>query len=103
MLTAAAAAVTVSLLGACAPLLIGGAVAGGAMVATDRRSAGAQVDDQTIEAKAGSAIGALLGDRGHVNVTSYNRLVLLTGEVPTADDKAAVEKALKTLEPKGGK
>ncbi len=78
----------------CAALLIGGAVAGGTMVASDRRTTGAQVEDQTIEVKAGNAIGALLGDRGHVIVTSYNRMVLLTGEVPTEADKAAVEKAI---------
>jgi osmotically-inducible protein OsmY len=90
----AVALAAAGLLGACAPVLIGGAVAGGTMVATDRRTSGTQVDDQSIELKAINSVSALLGDRAHVNVTSYNRLVLLTGEVPTAADKAAVEKAI---------
>lgn len=83
-----------SLASGCAPMLVGGAVAGSAMVATDRRSAGTQVDDSTNEVKALTAIDATLGDRGHVTATSYNRLVLLTGEVPAEADKAAVEKAV---------
>ena len=78
----------------CAPVLVGGAFAGTAMVATDRRSAGTQVDDSTNEVKALAAIDATIGDRGHVTATSYNRLVLLTGEVPTEADRAAVEKAV---------
>lgn len=94
----AAALVAACLLGACAPVLIGGAAAGGAMMATDRRSAGAQVEDQTIETKAASVVSSLLGDRAHVNITSYNRVVLLTGEVPTEADKAAVEKNIAQLE-----
>ena len=73
----------------CAPLLVGGAVVGGTMVATDRRTSGAQLEDQAIELKAASRLREALGDRGHVNVTSYNRQVLLTGEVPTEADKAA--------------
>jgi osmotically-inducible protein OsmY len=89
-----AALVAVSLLGACAPLLIGGAVAGSAMVATDRRSTGTQVDDSTNEVKSLVAVDATIGDRGHVNSTSYNRMLLLTGEVPTEADKAAIEKAV---------
>ena len=83
-----------SLLAACVPVLVGGAVAGGTMVAVDRRSAGTQVEDQTIEVRGASAASALLGDRGNVSVTSYGRMALLTGEVPTAADKAAVEKAV---------
>jgi len=87
-----------SLLSGCAFLLVGGAVAGGAMVAIDRRSSGTQIDDQTIEVKAGPRLRELLGDRGHVNVTSYNRLVLLSGEVPTDADKAAVEQGIARLD-----
>jgi len=85
------------LLGACAPLLIGGAAAG-AMMATDRRSAGAQVDDQVIETKAASALSALLVERAHVNATSYNRMVLLTGEVPTEADRVAVAKSVSQID-----
>ena len=94
----AAALAAASLLSACIPLAIGGAAVGGSMMATDRRSAGAQVEDQAIEVKAGNAVTALLGDRAHVNITSYNRLVLLTGEVPAEADKAAVEKAIARIE-----
>jgi len=72
----------------CAPLLVGGAVAGGAMVASDRRSVGTQVDDQTIELRVGNALAEKFpGDRAHISVTSYNRRVLLTGEVPTEQAK----------------
>ena len=90
----AAALVAASLLSACVPVLIGGAAVGGSMVASDRRTTGTQVEDQAIEVKAGNAVTALLGDRANVNITSYNLVVLLTGEVPTAADKAAVEKAV---------
>ncbi len=94
----AAVLLAAGLLCACAPLLIGGAAAGGAMMATDRRSAGAQVDDQVIEGKAANAVSTLLLERAHVNATSYNRMVLLTGEVPTEADKAAAAKAVSQIE-----
>jgi osmotically-inducible protein OsmY len=91
------ALVAASLLGACAPVLIGGAVAGSAMVATDRRSTGTQVDDSSNEVKSVVAVDGTVGDRGHVNSTSYNRMLLLTGEVPTEADKAAIEKAVRQI------
>ncbi len=75
---------------ACVPLLLGGAVAGGLTVATDRRTSGTQVEDEGIELKAGQRIKEQLGDRVHVNVNSYNRVVLLTGEVRAEEDKAAL-------------
>ena len=62
-----------SALNGCA-LLVGGVALGSAMVVTDRRTSGAQVDDQAIELKSVNRIGEVLGDRGHVNVTSFNRL-----------------------------
>ncbi len=74
-----------TLLAGCAPLLIAGAAGGTALVDADRRSAGAQVDDEAIELKIGNNIGTGYGDRVHVNVTSYDGIVLLTGEVPTQD------------------
>ena len=83
---------------ACAPLLIGGAIVGGSMLAIDRRSSGAQIDDQAIELRAGNRAGDVLAGRGHVNVTSYNRMVLITGEVPTEADKAAVEPAVARID-----
>lgn len=80
-----------TLLGACAPLVLGTAAVGGAFMATDRRTSGTQVEDKGIELKASSRVRQSLGERGHVNVTAYNRVVLLTGEVPTDADRAAVE------------
>jgi osmotically-inducible protein OsmY len=84
-------------LAACAPLLIGGAVMGGGLVATDRRTAGTQLEDETIEIKADSRVREL-ATLGHVNVTSYNRSLLVTGEVPGAAEKTAVGEALARLE-----
>ena len=78
-------------LSACAPIILGGA-AMGALVATDRRTSGAQLDDESIELRSVGRINEHLGDRVHLNVTSYNRQVLLTGEVPSAQDKQLVEK-----------
>jgi osmotically-inducible protein OsmY len=83
-----------ALLGGCAPLLLGGAVVGGSMIATDRRSSATQLEDQLIEVKASKRVEELLGERGRVSSTSYNRLVLLTGDVATESDKAAVEQAV---------
>ena len=71
---------------------------GGTMMYVDRRSTGAQVEDQTIELKASSRVKELVGDRAHVNITSYNRTVLLTGEAPTEADRAAIEQAVQRLE-----
>jgi osmotically-inducible protein OsmY len=85
------AAVTAALLNtACAPILLGGAVMGGTLVATDRRTSGTQVEDEGIELKVGQRIRDQLGDRVHVNVNSYNRVVLLTGEVRADEDKEAL-------------
>ncbi len=85
-------------LSACAPLLIGGAMVGGTMVYTDRRTSGTLIDDQAIELKAAKRIGELVGDRGNINVTSFNRIVLLTGEAPNEADKAAVEQAVQRID-----
>lgn len=95
LLLALAAGTTLS---ACAPLLIGGAIWGGTMVVSDRRTSGTQIDDQAVELKSVRRIADVIGDRGHVNVTSYNRLVLLSGEVPTEADKAAVEQAVARID-----
>jgi osmotically-inducible protein OsmY len=75
---------------ACAPVVLGGAVIG-SMVALDRRTSGSQLEDEGIELRSGSRIREQLGDRVHVNVASYNRQVLLTGEIPNAQDKQQVE------------
>ena len=72
------------LLSACAPLIIAGAVGGAALVATDRRSTGAQVDDTSIETKVGGTLVSRYGERVHITTTSYNGNVLLSGEAPDA-------------------
>ena len=81
----------------CAPLIVGGAMVGSVLVATDRRTAGTQIEDQAIELKAANRIRDL-STLGHVNVTSYNRRVLLTGEVPTEADRGRVEQAVRQVE-----
>lgn len=78
-------------LSACTVLVVGGAVAGAAMIATDRRTSGAQLDDEGIEVRASSRLKEKFGERGHFNVTSFNRRVLLTGEVAGESDKLAAE------------
>ena len=85
-----AAAALGSGLAGCFPLVVGG-VAVGSLMAADRRTAGTQVEDEGIELQAVNRIYKELGDQLHVNVTSYNRVVLLSGEVPRADLLAAVE------------
>jgi osmotically-inducible protein OsmY len=76
----------------CAPLLVGGAVAGGVMVATDRRSTGIQLEDQAIELRVRDALGkAIPKERANISVTSFNQRVLLTGEVTEAQLKADAE------------
>jgi osmotically-inducible protein OsmY len=88
------ATATSALTTACAPLLIGAAVGSGALLYTDRRTSGAQLEDQAIEFKAGPRLKETLGERAHLNVTSYNRLVLITGEVASEADRDAAEKAV---------
>ncbi len=81
----------------CAPLIVGGAVMTG-VVATDRRTAGAQVEDEAIELKVASAVRKELGERVHLNVTSFNRKVLLTGEARSQADKDRAEKLAQSQE-----
>lgn len=96
-LGAAAAALLCGALAGCAPLIVGGAVVGGGLIATDRRTAGIQLEDEGIERRASTRVREL-ATLGNVNVTSYNRTVLLTGEVPGAAEKAAVEQAVARVE-----
>jgi osmotically-inducible protein OsmY len=98
LLTSVAITAALSGLSACAPLLIGGAMVGGTLMVTDRRTSGAQVEDQAIELKALGRVKDVVGDRGHVTTISYNRMVLITGEVPSEADKAAVELAIARIE-----
>lgn len=92
-----AGALCVASLSACAPLMVGGAVTG-AMVATDRRSSGAQLDDQGIELRAANRLQDKLGNRARVSVTSYNRRVLLTGEAANESAKAEAEAIVKAMD-----
>jgi osmotically-inducible protein OsmY len=96
LLAATLAATT--LLGACAPLIVGGAMVGTALSVTDRRTSGAQLEDQGIELKAITRLRDAVGDRGHINVTGYNRTALLTGEVPSEADRGAAEQAVARIE-----
>ena len=97
-LALAAALAGTTLLSACAPLLLGGAMVGGALSFTDRRTSGTQLEDEGIELKSGSRLREVLGDAGHVNVTSYNRTVLLTGEVSDEAARNAAEQAVVRIE-----
>ena len=91
-------AVSLTLLSGCVPVMIAGAAGGAAMVATDRRSAGAQVDDESIELKMNTQATSEFGERIHLNVTSYNGIVLLTGEVPDQDALTKVGNLAKNIE-----
>lgn len=92
------AATLVGALSGCVPLVVGGGAVVGTMVAVDRRTAGSQLEDEGIELRAASRIREALGDRVHVNVTSYNRQVLLTGEVSSAADQQKVEQIALAVE-----
>ena len=97
--TVLALSLTASVVGltACFPLLVGGAVTG-ALVVSDRRTSGTVVEDKAIQIKAHKHIQENLGERVHINITSYNRKVLLTGEVPTEQDKQLAEKVVSRVE-----
>jgi osmotically-inducible protein OsmY len=84
-------------LSACAPLVLGGAAVG-TMVAIDRRTSGAQLEDEGIELRAAARLRETVGERGHINVNSYNRQVLLTGEVASEADKQNAEQAVSRVE-----
>jgi len=84
-------------LSGCFPLMVGSAVTG-ALVASDRRTSGTVVEDNAIQLKASNRIDDALGERVHVNTTSYNRQLLLTGEVPSEQDKQLAEKASSGVE-----
>ena len=84
-------------LSACVPMVLGGAVIG-TLVATDRRTSGTQLEDEGIERKSAARIRENLGDRVHVNINSYNRRVLLTGEVASEQDHQLVEQLVSRVE-----
>lgn len=92
-----AASTLAATLAGCAPVVLGGVALSG-IVAADRRTTGAQVEDEGIELHAVNLLHGHYGDRIHVNITSYNRQVLLTGEVPTAADRQRVQELVRGLE-----
>ena len=84
-------------LAACVPVAVGGAAAGGAMIA-DRRTTGIYIEDQDIEIKAEKNIIEQIGGSIHANITSYNRNVLITGEAIDEASKAKAEAIAKNIE-----
>ena len=98
MAVLAVAVTSATLLGACAPLLIGGAMVGTALSVSDRRTSGAQLEDQAIELKAMSRLRETVPAEANVSITSYNRTVLLTGEAPTEAARAAAEQIVVGIE-----
>lgn len=85
-------------LSACVPLVVGGGMVAGTLVAVDRRTAGTQVEDESIEVKAASRIRETLGEKARINVTSYNRQVLLTGEVGNETDKQGLARLVESVD-----
>ena len=83
-------------LSGCFPIVAGG-VGVGAMMADDRRTSGIYIEDERIELRVLTDT-AKLGDKVHVNATSFNRVVLVTGEVPDEATKAKVEKLVNEVD-----
>ncbi|MGB4812978.1 MAG: BON domain-containing protein [Methylophilaceae bacterium] len=81
---------------ACVPAIVGGAAAGGA-IAADRRTSGIYVEDENIELKAYKKMETNLGEDAHINTTSYNRNVLLTGEAPVEESKNKAASLVKEI------
>jgi osmotically-inducible protein OsmY len=98
LLIGASSLLALQIMSACVPLIVGGAVVGSTLVATDRRTSGAQLEDEGIELRAINRIREAMAERAHVNVTSYNRQVLLTGEVPTEQDKQRLQEMVSRVE-----
>jgi osmotically-inducible protein OsmY len=91
LLAALFALVPVLLLSGCPAAIVGaGALTYG--VAEDRRTSGTMIDDDNIETRVSRGVRERYGENTHVNVTSFNRSVLLTGEVPEDARKADIEK-----------
>jgi len=96
ILLAALLAASVPALQGCFPMVAGG-VAVGVLAAVDRRTVGTQTEDESIEWKTSNRISDKHGN-AHVNVTSYNRHVLLTGEVPSEEAKAEIAELARTVD-----
>ncbi|MER1967491.1 BON domain-containing protein [Castellaniella sp. GW247-6E4] len=86
-----------SILTGCGVLVVGGTAATTAVVATDRRTAGEQVDDQTIELRVASEMNNAFGDKARVLGTAYAGRLLLVGDVPAEADRAHAESLAKAI------
>lgn len=84
-------------LSGCVALVAGGAVSG-TLAASDRRTFGAQTEDRAIEVKGAVKVNNVGGDAAHVNINSFNRRALLTGEVRDEAMKAQIEREIRGIE-----
>jgi len=93
----AALALASSVLQGCVPMMLGAGGAAAYSSLEDRRTAGTQLDDESIEVRASNRISDRFGSRVHINVTSYNRVALITGEVPDEGARDEVEKIVRAV------
>lgn len=98
VLTLTAATALAAALSACVPLVVGGAAVGAGLMATDRRTSGAQLDDQAIELRGAARIREIANDQMYVSVTSFNRQMLLTGTVANEADRRRVDAAVQGID-----
>ncbi len=89
LLVAALVVTALPALQGCFPVVATG-VAVGVLAVTDRRTVGTQAEDETVEWKVSNRVGNRFGDKLHLNATSYNRKILLTGEVPSEEAKIQI-------------
>jgi osmotically-inducible protein OsmY len=92
-----ALALAAAALQGCVPVVIGAGAAAGYSSLEDRRTTGTQIEDESIEVRASNRVTDRFGSRVHVNVTSYNRIALVTGEVPDGQALAEVEKIVRAV------
>lgn len=97
-LASLAAALAALTLAGCAQLVVGGAAVSSMVMTSERRTSGAQIDDESIEFLGARRLGEAFPERTHINITSYNRQVLLTGEVPTAEMKQQAEQVISRVD-----
>ena len=82
---------------ACVPIVLGAGGAAAYSSLEDRRSTGTQIDDESIEVRASNRISDRFGSNVHVNITSYNRIALITGEVPDERSREEAEKIVRAV------
>ena len=96
LLIALALSATLPAIQGCAPLAVGAAAGGAVLMVDDRRTAGIYIEDENIEWKALARVREVTS-LAHVNATSYNRKVLITGEAPNDAEKAKIEEAVRSV------